>query len=116
LKARTEWWFVLLALLPALATAAVYCEALLASRALGHWPIPSVDDPKDLVTAPLHQLSGILVVLVIPGAIFLAAVCVKNWRVLRHQRHYWIWIGICALSLIYSTVTASSTTWEWWWD
>ena len=115
-ESSIEWWFVLLALLPALATAFVYVEAFLASRALGHWPIPSLDDPKDLVTAPLHRLSAILVLLVLPGGIFLAAVSVKNWRVLRTYHRYLIWLGIFVLSFICLLVTNTSRTWEWWWD
>jgi hypothetical protein len=47
----------LAALAPAFVVALVYVEAFLASRALGNWPIPSLEDPKGLVTAPLHLQS-----------------------------------------------------------
>lgn len=114
-RLSVEWWFVLLAVLPALATASVYGEAFVASRALGHWPIASLDDPKNLVTAPLHRVSALLVLLVLPAGIFLAAVSVKSWRVIRNHRRYWIWIGIFVLSFI-SLLIDNSKTWEWWWD
>jgi hypothetical protein len=70
---RTEWWFSVLALLPALAIASVYAEAFLAAHVLGHTPIPTVEDPKNLVTAPLH--STLLMLSVLPGAV--CTICAK---------------------------------------
>ena len=118
MKARAEWWFGVLALLPALATTSVYAEAFLASRALHHWPIPSVEDPKHLATAPLHVISTILLLSVLPGAIFLAAVSIKNWRLLRSPSRYWVWLAIFALSFMLQLWFGhnDASTWEWWWD
>lgn len=115
MRARTEWWFVLLALLPALATISVYTEAFLASQVLGHWPIPSLDDPKQLVTAPLHSVTAILVLLMLPAGIVLAAVSMRNWRLLRRPSRYWVWMVVFAVSLALFWLNPS-TTWEWWWD
>lgn len=118
MKARTEWWFVLLAFLPALATASVYAEAFVASRALGHWPIPSVEDPKDLVTAPLHGVSTFLVLTLLPGAILFAAITLKNWRLLRNPSRYWVWIAVFGVLLFINLWLGrhDSRTWAWWWD
>jgi len=117
-RARAEWWFSLLALLPALAIGCVYAEAFLASRSLGHWPTPSIEDPKNLPTAPLHVVSAILVLSVLPGAVVFAAVSVKNWRVLRKPSAYWVWVAALALSLsLYLWAGhVDPRTWEWWWD
>jgi hypothetical protein len=65
---RIEWWFYALALLPLLALGTVYLEASLASIVLGHWPIPSLNDPKDLPTAPLHFLAGALLLVALPAS------------------------------------------------
>ena len=115
---RVKWWFGLLTLLPALATASVWAEAFLASRALGHWPTPSLEDPKDLVTAPLHVVSALLVLAMLPGALFLLAVCIKNWRALSRASSHWLWLAVFATSLAVHVwvVTAYPRTWEWWWD
>src|SRR3954468_22415315 len=115
MKARTEWWFGTVALVPALATASVYAEAFLASRALNHWPIPSLEDPKDLVSAPLHVVSAILLVSVLPAAVFVAAVSVKNRRLLRSPSRYWVWLSIFTLSFMLQLWLGHNDprTWEW---
>lgn len=117
-RPRVEWWFCLLGLLPALAIACVYAEASLASFALGHWPIPSIEDPKGLPTAPLHFVSAMLVLSVLPGAVFFAAVSIKNWRVLQKPSVYWAWIAafVLALALYLWLGHADLRTWEWWGD
>ena len=116
---RVERWFSLLASLPAIAIASVYTEAFLASRSLGHWPIPSVDDPKDLSTAAFHAMSALLILSVLPGAVFFAAVLVRNRRVLRQPSTYWVWVAFFALSLtfyFYLGDVGDPRTWDWWWD
>ena len=118
MKARTEWWFGVLALLPAIATMSVYAEAFLASRTLHHWPIPSVADPQHLDKAPLHVISTILLLSVLPGAIFLPAVSIKNWPLLRNHSRYWVWLAIFALSFTLQLWLGhiDPSKWEWWWD
>ncbi len=117
-RARAEWWFCALALLPVLATACMYSEAFLASRALGHWPIPSLEDPQDLPTWPLHYVSAALLLSTPPGAVFLAAISVKSWRVFRTPSIYWVWMGafVLSLGLYVWSGHADPRTWEWWWD
>ena len=116
--ARPEWWFLCLAGLPALSTILVYGEACIASLMLGHWPIPYVDDPKQLATAPLHFVSTLVLLAVLPGAIFLTAVSIKNWRTLRTSHVYWPWIGFLVVSLAFLLwISRTETrTWSWWAD
>lgn len=85
-----------LALLPVLAMASVYSEASLASRTLGHWPIPSLEDPKELPTWALHYVSALLVLSTLPGAILVGAISLKRWRVFRTPSIYGVWIGASA--------------------
>src|SRR5215471_7102947 len=101
MNARTERWFIVLCLLPALAIASVYAEALLASHALKHRPIPSLEDPKSLVTAPVHFVSTMLVLSVFPATVILAVVVVKNRRSLRTRSRYWVWISIFVLAFAF---------------
>ena len=117
-RARAEWWFCMLALLPVLATACVYFEAFLASRTLGHWPIPSLEDPKHLPTWALHYVSAGLLVSTLPGALVLGAISLKSWRVFRTPSIYWVWMGIFVLSfgLFLWSGRADPTTWKWWGD
>jgi hypothetical protein len=113
-RARAEWWFCMLALLPVLATASVYSEAFLASRTLGHWPIPSLEDPNDLPTWALHYVSAVLVLSTLPGAILVGAISLKSWRVFRTPSIYWVWIGAFVLSfgLFLWLAQADPRTWE----
>lgn len=117
-RARAEWWFCVLALLPVLAIASVYSEAFLASRTLGHWPIPSLEDPKGLPTWALHYVSALLVLSTLPGAILVGAISLKSWRVFRTPSIYWVWLGTFVLSFgfFFWSAQADARTWEWWWD
>jgi hypothetical protein len=112
---RIEPWFGLLCVFPALSTVFVYAEAALARAALGHWPIPNVNDPKDLATWPLHFVSAAFVLGAIPALVFLTAIAVKNWRVLRAPSRYWFWLAVFAATCLSGDLVPTQI-WQWWWD
>jgi hypothetical protein len=91
-----EPWFAILCFLPLAATVLVYIEAVLASIFLGHWPIPSANDPKDLPTWPLHSFSTQLVMAMPALVVFVGAIALKNWRAFHRPIRYWLWIGLFA--------------------
>jgi hypothetical protein len=82
---------------------------------LGHWPIPSVNDPKQIATAPLHLVAQIAVLGAPASAVTLLAVCVKSWRVLRAQSAYWWWLCLFLVSIATWSLDYRDT-WTWWWD
>lgn len=111
-------WFRLLCALPWLAFGCVYLEALLAALTLGHWPIPSLNDPKDLQTAPLHVLSTLVLVSVYPGVLVLCVVGISGWSTLR-SRSSWSWLGFFVLGhvlLVASGYVDPGRVWYWWMD
>jgi hypothetical protein len=116
---RVERWFALLCAFPALTVGCVYAEAILASFVLGHWPVPSQNDPKDLSTAPFHVASTVLVLLFQPAALFALAVAIRSWRVVRARSAYWLWLAVLVAG--YAVVVLSARVdigniWYWWWD
>jgi hypothetical protein len=115
---RVEWWFSVLCLVPALALVSVYGEALLASAFLGHWPVPSVEDPKALPTAPLHWVSTGLFLAVWPSVAILVVVVAKSRAILRWPSPYWTWLGIWLASMVTAAVLSivDPVTQTWWMD
>jgi hypothetical protein len=105
-------------MVPGLAVSSVYLEGLLASTALGHWPVPSVDDPKYLVTAPLHVVSALLLLLVVPGSAIVGLAAAVSWRALRRPSVQWMWLAIFAASwaLLGYSRRSDAATWAWWFD
>jgi len=92
-----EPWFRFLCALPWLALGSVYLEALLAALTLGYWPIPSLNDPKDLPTGPLHVLSTLLVLSLYPGVLVLCGVVIGGWSTLRRSSLHWLWLVLFLL-------------------
>jgi len=114
-----ERWFKLLCLFPVVTAVCVYAEAVFAWAFLGHWPRPSFNDPKSLSTAPIHWLSTLFVFLAYPAAIFLIAVAVKNWRVVRVARIYWPWLIFFTVTFVALETVGHydpGQVWYWWWD
>ena len=114
-----ETWFRNLCLVPSLVLFSVHAEALSATVALGHWPVPSVDDPKYLATAPMHLVSTALVLLLYPLSLMLVVVALKNWRVVRYQIAYSRWCAIFVLGwagIYLSSFYDPGGVWYWWWD
>ena|SRR5687768_8669041 len=117
--ARIEPWFRNLCLLPMLALGCVYFETLVAALTLGHWPVPSVNDPKHLLTAPLHLVSTALVLLLHPLLLLVVAVAAQNWRVIRSNAAYWPWLSVLGLGwalIVLSGHFDPGAVWYWWWD
>jgi hypothetical protein len=116
--ATPAWWFKLLCLGPLLFLLCVYLEAGLASFILGHWPVPSLEDPKDLPTASLHWFGTALFLSLPAGVVMLAAV--MGWKGRKHEErsHHWWWLGVLAISWIamHVVVNADMRTWSWWFD
>jgi len=118
-QARVERWFVLLCAAPLIVSISVYVEASIAALSLGHWPTPSVNDPKDLATWPLHLLVAALVLTVYPAAIFTVAVTARSWRVLRTASAYRWWFAMFIVGHIGIQLSARFDPWRvwyWWWD
>lgn len=112
-------WFRLLYALPWLALGCVYLEALLAALTLGHWPIPSINDPKDLQIAPIHLLSTLISLSVYPGALALGIFAIRGWSTLRRSSRSWFWLGFCLLGhllLFASCYIDPGRVWYWWMD
>lgn len=104
---------------PFVVTACVYLEASLAALSLGHWPTPSVNDPKDLTTWPLHLLAAAGVLLIYPAAIFTVAVAGKSWRMFRFGSPYLGWLAVFIAGHIALQLSARLDPWQvwyWWWD
>jgi hypothetical protein len=102
-----------------LVLAAVYLEALAASLALHHWPIPSLDDPKSIPTAPLHLLNTPLVFGLFPVALVTFAIAVANWRMFLCSSFYRSWLSINVLGIVLHLVLAYTDpgqVWNWWLD
>jgi hypothetical protein len=118
MRRQIEWWFGVLCVIPALALVCVYGEALLASRFLGHWPVPSLEDPKALPTAPLHWVSTVLFLAVWPSVAVLAVVLAKSWAVVKRPSAYWPWLGIWVMSMIVAAALSKldPATETWWMD
>ena len=110
-----EKWFAITCLVPISATVFVEIEAVLARVVLGYWPVPSANDPKNLLTFPLHIISSILVLGSLPTLIFMGAIAIKNWRVLRVASGYWLWIALFMLGFATHSMLPLSV-WSWWWD
>jgi hypothetical protein len=115
--ARHPWWPGLVALAPAFFVAVVYLEAFLASRALGHWPIPSLEDPKGLATAPLHLVSSALFLALVPAAAALLVFVGVKWReVFTGRVLLSVAIAVASWSLLLSVSDRDEVTWAWWAD
>jgi len=112
------WWFKLLCLAPILFVLCVYLEAAIAAAMLGHWPVPNLEDPKALPTAPLHVVATILL-LSLPAGVVLVAVIVWRKGQGGHDRTpYWGWVGLLPMSwvIMYLVAHADVRTWSWWMD
>jgi len=116
---RIETWLAVLCAVPIVTIAGVYGEATLASVVLGHWPQPSLNDPKDLPTWPLHLANTLLILAVYPAALFTLAVLARSWRALRTWSPYWPWIVTFLVGHVIVFVSARMDpggVWYWWWD
>ena len=118
-SAQVERWFKIVCLLPLVALVSVYAEAIAAARVLGHWPIPSVNDPKDLATGPLHLISSVLVLAQLPLFVFVLTVLIKSYRTLVRPSAYWFWIAVFLGGYVITHLLGRSdpgNVWYWWWD
>lgn len=114
-----DFWFRLLCALPWLTLGCVYLEALLAALTLGHWPVPSLDDPKDLLTAPLHIVSTLFVLTICPGPLVLGLVVGRDWAAFRRPSRSWRWLGFFLLGYLFLAASMSidpGRVWYWWAD
>jgi hypothetical protein len=99
--------------------ASVYLEALAAFGALGHWPMPSADDPKFVPTAALHYLSLALLVALFPVLFLTLVLAVVKWRVVLTSRVYrnWLCISLGGFSLLWVLARLDpGKVWYWWFD
>ena len=112
---HVEWWFKAATLLPGVTAAFVHAEAWLASLALGHWPVPSLDDPKDLATWPVHSLSWGLFLAMYPAAIVVMSTLASRWRTSASVARYRWWVGafVASWSLFWWHNATYSGVWEW---
>jgi hypothetical protein len=116
---RTEWWFPPLCLFPLAALTSIYFEAFVARIVLGHWPIPSLNDPKDVASGSLHLITAVFVVSVYPAAVFTVALLLGNWRVVTSLNRSMLWSLLFLLSHVVFQVSARwdpGLVWYWWFD
>ncbi|HYS55880.1 MAG TPA: hypothetical protein VER58_19130 [Thermoanaerobaculia bacterium] len=117
---RVERWFSAVCAMPLTTLGFVYFEAVAAAIALGHWPVPSLNDPKDLLTWPLHAFSTILLLSSFPMPILVLALVIKNWRFLRSPTTYWVRLTLFAsgYALLFVVLPRLDPghVWEWWFD
>jgi hypothetical protein len=115
---QVEWWLKLLCLVPMLALACIYVEAALAARFLGHWPVPSIEDPKELPTAAFHWVSTVFFLGSWPCLTIALAVFAARWTLLRRASAYWVWLGVLLVSIVAAVLAseADPVTLTWWND
>jgi hypothetical protein len=113
--ALLELLFRTLALNPIVFLGLVYGEAWAASVSLGHWPIPSVQDPKSLPTAPLHFLSQCAFLALVPASALFVIVGARRFGELKHPR---VWLGVFLASWAVLVIAPflDPVTAEWWMD
>ena len=107
--------FRFLALSPVLFLGLVYTEACAAWHVLGHWPVPSVDDPGALPTAPLHLLSGCALLALVPAAILFVQVGAGVFDRINHPRR-WLAAFLVAWTVLLLSPLLDPITAEWWLD
>jgi hypothetical protein len=110
-----EWLFRILALGPVVFLGLVYGEAWTASVTLGHWPIPSVEDPKALPTAALHLVSQCALLALLPAAVLFVVIGANRLEVLKHPR---VWLGafLASWTVLVVWPLLDPVTLEWWFD
>jgi hypothetical protein len=110
-----EWLFRVLALSPAAFLALVYGEASMASVTLGHWPVPSAEDPKALVAAPLHLVSQ-YTFLALPLTAVLFVVIGANGFGAFKQPRVWLAVFLASWTILVVSPLLDPVTVEWWFD
>lgn len=116
---RVERWFALVCCFPWFVLVVFYLEAVAALASLGHWPVPSLDDPKNLPTAPLHLLSTLFVLALLPVMVLTLLAVFRSWRVDSHSRAYWRWLALSLCGFALCAVLAHldpGRVWSWWLD
>ena len=116
---RTERLLASLCAIPIAIVILIYGEAIIVRLMLGHWPVPSVDDPSSLATAPLDILIALLIVAVYPSLPIIIMIAAKSWRALRSPSRYWLWFAMLVFGHVLFVVSARvdpGGIWYWWWD
>lgn len=116
---RVERWFIALCVVPGAATLSVYLEASLAALSLGHWPIPSIDDPAALATFPLHFVVAAAVLLTYPAPVVTFTFALRSWRTMRQATAYQRWLSLFVAGHVALQLSARldpGRVWYWWWD
>jgi hypothetical protein len=110
-----ELLFRMLALGPMVFLGLVYAEAWAASASLGHWPIPSVHDPKSLPTAPLHLLSLVAFLALGPASALFVMIGARRFHELKNPL---VWLGLFVVSwaIFFAAPLLDPVTAEWWAD
>jgi hypothetical protein len=115
-KQPPKRWFLLVSAVPWLLIVTGYVEAVLASVVLGHWPRPSLDDPKQLATAPLHLIYQLLFIGLLPAFFWLIFMTISHRKALRAPSFYPFGWGIFlsgALILHFLTSADPGNVWYW---
>ncbi len=110
-----EWLFRALALSPVIFLGLVYGEASIAAFALGHWPIPSAEDPKALVTAPLHLVSQCALLALPLAAVIFVFIGANRFGAFKQPR-VWLAVFLASWTILVVSPLLGPVTLEWWFD
>ena len=93
-------WFSTLCTLPWLVAASAYIEACVVRLILSRWPRPSYDDPKQLVTAPVHLIFQLLLISLPVAILFLIVWFARNWQKTIRDWRYGVRVGVFVWGLL----------------
>jgi hypothetical protein len=95
---------LLLAMYPILTAVCCYGTWIVAASFIGHWPKPSIDDPKSINFAvDLMSAVALALALIMPLVLFVnvAALIIEGIFRIRSQRHLvWGWLDLIVISVV----------------
>lgn len=118
-RQRVEWWFSALCTLPWLVFLGPYVEACAARLALSKWPRPTLDDPKQLATAPLHFVFQLLFLALNATVPLLILLVFWKWRRILSDWRYSVSVGMFAVGLLsiwFAIHYDPGRVWDWFFD
>ena len=107
--------FALLSLSPAIAGLTVAAEALQFRWAMGRWPVPSLDDPKQQACLPFHPIAQ-LVVMSEPAFVVVALAAALAFGRFAHRRRSYRLALLLLAGGILLNAAIPMRLWEWFWD